>query len=207
MTAEPGSRAGRRTGMNPRLLLAPLFVAVALPLGVATAPSASALSCVGPADILEGARQVYTGRIVDGGGTRLEVAVEEIWRGERTPARVELKAGLVEWWPGTSRMGGLPDGYAPEGTWLFVPQKGEVNPCTAWPLTEEYVTEASERFRPANPLQPLPAETPVADGDVLPARAGSTSDTEQWLFVGGVAGGFAALAAGISWWGLRRSRR
>lgn len=206
MTAEPERRPRRRTGMNPRLLLAPVFLAVALPLGVAAAPAASALSCVGPADILDDATSIFTGRIVDGGGDRIEVEVEEIWRGERTLARVELAVGLTEWWPGTSRMGGLPEGYAPEGTWLFVPKDGEVNPCTAWPLSEGYVTEASGEFRPENPQSPVrPQASPVVEDEVR-SKPGTTSTTEQWLFVGGVGAGFAALAGGLSWWGLRRSR-
>lgn len=206
MTPEPDVRSRRRTGMNPRLLLAPLFLAVALPVGVATAPSASALSCVGPTDILEDATSIYTGRIVDGGGNRIEVEVEEIWRGERTPARVELKAGLVEWWAETTRMGGLPEGYAPEGTWLFVPIDGEVNPCTAWPLAD-YLLESAGEFRPANPQPPLPAvESPPVEAEPR-SQAGTTSKSEQWAFVGGAGAGFAALAGGLSWWGLRRSRR
>lgn len=204
MTPEPTRGPRRRTGMNPRLLLAPLLLGLALPLGVATAPAASALSCVGPATVLEDAEAIYTGRIVDGGGSRIEVAVEEIWRGERTPARVELGVGLTSWWPDGTPTDGLPEGYAPEGTWLFAPADGEVNPCTAWPLAD-YVTEASAEFRPEVPRQPLEARPQASP--VVPARDtvrhGGTDHTLYFVVFGG---GAAALAGAFSWWGLRRSR-
>lgn len=139
----------------PRLpRLAALLALVVLPLPAAVAATASpaaALSCVEPQRVRETASLVFTGQVVDTVDGQLEVAVEEVRRGELPPeiavgsgsgsgsssgatVRLTVEAEMYGLWPRED--GELADGWRSERTWLFLPYEHEgrwlVNPCNSW---------------------------------------------------------------------------
>lgn len=124
------------------LLAATAATVVGTVLG--TASSASALSCVGRERVVAEARLLLTGTVVDTADGELEVAVEEVRRGE-LPAgaagTLRLTVEAAEYGPWPLEGGRLADGWRSPRTWLFAPyeEDGEwrANPCTAWPAGGE----------------------------------------------------------------------
>ena len=125
-----------------RVLVAPALAvaATALVVPALTAPGAAALSCAMPGSVIRDADVLLTGRIVDGAsdqyGDRILVSVDAVNRAPAdtdVPERWWLDVDLVGWSAWTDETGAIPAGYSNPRRWVFAPDEGEVNPCTAWP--------------------------------------------------------------------------
>lgn len=175
---------------------AALFAGAMVLLGTAalSAPPASALSCVGVDGVLEDAKTVFTGKIVDAQDGHILVDVGEVWRGS-VGEPVWLDVGSEEWseWAGDG--GRVPDGYQSDATWVFAPDDTIVNPCVAWRLEGDLL-----RHRPDT--VGLPDSGGAEPGpDAAPATAESSTPV---LGIGSVL--IATLLVGLLVW-RQRSRR
>ncbi|MQW74490.1 hypothetical protein GHK92_01235 [Nocardioides sp. dk4132] len=179
-----------------RILVAPAVAVAAtfLTLPVLTAPDAAALSCAMPAPVIRDADVLVTGRIVDGGsdqdGSRILVEVETVHRAPadaQVPERWWLDVTLAGWSTWTDAGGAIPAGYSNPRRWVFAPDDGSVNPCTAWPA-------GSVRVPAGEPVGAAVAPS------VLPGDGSTTRDTRAaWTWVGAGLGasllGLGAVAA------------
>lgn len=187
--------------MRLRSFLAALPL-LALPVGIGAGEPAAALSCVGPDAVLKDATSIIAGRITDYRDHRILVAVEEIWRGEPVAGEIWLDVELEMWWPGIGRGGELPDGWSPDGQWVFAPKDGAVNPCTAFRL-DAFLTEETRQYRPADPAEPLSPSDPIPPGSPeVAAEPDSTSRAALWTAAAG--GGAVGLLGGLAFTWLRR---
>lgn len=190
----------RQMGMWTRLLMvSTLLVVPLLVLPVVASSPALALSCVEPAMALQGASRVFTGTITDTRDHRIEVAVEEVWRGGPLAATVWLDVGLETWWE-AAEGGDLPEGWSPEGTWVFAPDGNAANPCNTWRLDDEAQGAALLEHRPDRPL------APTRDGAALAAAPTWRDRLPSGWALAGLGAGLAVVVAGAVGGARRRTR-
>jgi hypothetical protein len=147
-----------------RSWILPTTFLAALAAPVMPAAPGHALNCVGPEGVVGEAPTVFVGRIVDGGDGRIEVDVDEVWKGQAA-SEVTLRVSLEGWWIG----GEIPQGYAPRGRWVFAPdENGAVNVCTAWSLRGRPLREQLLEHRPEQVIEP-DADAFAPDRSVPPA--------------------------------------
>lgn len=201
--------------MTARTLLASAALAAGLvvPVALAVAPPAGALSCVGPEEVLDDAEVLYTGSVVDARDGRVLVEVEEVWRGGPVEEQVWLRVDLEVWMPWAGPDGRIPEGFATKRTWVFAPDGARIGPCTTW-VMDAYLRPYVDEHRPDQPDPPVPAAAETAGNAAGPERAGSEAEPvrEQagptsWPLVGGLAGLLGALGVGALFLARRRADR
>lgn len=181
-----------------------LLALVLVPLtAIGTGGTATALSCVLPASVLEDAEAVFTGRIVGAQDQRLRVAVDEVWEG-RVAEEVWLRVDLPGWSEWSNSTGKVPDGFTSPERWLFSTElEGEfayrTGPCSAWPADSELVAGQ----RPAVVRQP--GSVPEPSTPTKRTRASSNDDLRTGQVLAG--GAVVVLAGGVLVTARRRRRR
>jgi hypothetical protein len=168
-------------------------------LPVLGAPSAQALSCVGPDEVLADAEQVFTGRIMDASEGRLLIAVEEVWKGAPVEGYVWMGVDQPSWSEWADSSGEVPDGYRSPDRWVFAPSEAEVGPCTAWQVTPSFLADHA----PVDPQLPVEDGALGHAGESRPgSREGATpGELATYAAVGLGAGVLATLATLVA---LRR---
>jgi hypothetical protein len=152
------------------------------------APSASALSCVDPAEWYPDAEHVFVARIADVDGSRIAFEVREVWQGEDLAELVWLQRarGLDMWYP-FSDQGEVVAGYSSPAEYVVAVEGDQVvSPCGLAPADGRgYDVPGAEDPRP-----------PVADGD-----EGVDPEPSMAPLVAGGAGvlGLGALAGYLGW--------
>lgn len=119
---------------------------------VLPASSASALSCVAPAEWYPKAAHVFVGRIVDVRGNTMQVEVSEVWQGDDLAEHVwlEFQKGMEMWFPFSSN-GAVPDANSSPTEYVIATQDDfVVSPCGMWARSEplEYGVAGERSPRP-----------------------------------------------------------
>lgn len=184
-----------------------LLLILLLPfLGLCAAPSAGALSCVGPVSVAASAETLFTGRIRDYRNERFLVEVDEVWRGDVAP-QVWLATELGYWSDLRAfRSGTIPEGYSSENIFVFAPRQRTnypltVNVCSMWESLRPWGQDLRQ-FRPAIVRQPSDLPT-VIEPAATDARLSRNELRLRQVIAGVVV--VVVLGGGIVW--VRRRRQ
>lgn len=163
----------RRSDMRALLRLVALLVLTGSSLALQTG-SASALSCVAPAEWYPKAAHVFVGRIVDVRGNTVQVEVSEVWQGDDLSEHVwlEFQKGMEMWFPFSSN-GAVPDGYSSPTEYVIATEDDfVVSPCGMWARSEplEYGVPGERSPRP--PVAPGATGVEPAGTSLAPAAMG-----------------------------------
>lgn len=162
-----------------------------------TAPPAAALSCAGPAAVLERAPLLFTGHVADARDGRLLVAVEEVWRGGPVEELTWLQQDpdLEDWNPQ------LPDGYSDPDVLLWAPHDGTIDPCSSFPLRDVAAS------RPTSVGEPVPDTAEGAPGEASPPSDGLVAGVPALALAAGAGLLTVTAAGGALLWRRRRAAR
>lgn len=167
--------APRPTGMRALLRGTAVLVLAAVPT-LALPPTAQALSCVGPEQVMTDSENVFVGRVSDARDDALELTVTEVWKGADLAPRLWLeRAPDMDVWMPFAEDGEIEDGYSsPELYLVAFDADLVVGPCSLWPqedLDEFGVVAPAETRPPVG--SGLAGDAPPEGPSLAPVVAGS----------------------------------
>lgn len=182
--------------------------------GTLTAPRATALSCVAPAEWFPRAEVVFVGRIADVAGDHMQFRVDEVWQGPDLAPYVWLPRNTdMDMWWSFSPDGTVPDGYSSPVQYVVAtgPDRG-VGPCSV--VVDDgsgYGVPGADEPRPPRQdgntaasgegAAPSGVDSPPEEGDVQPPAVTAPVLAAAAVFVAGL---FPAAVGAVA---VRRRRR